>query len=71
MFDLDFTVLILSVKFIVQLWLCIMLNEHYNETDSESITCHRFCIALICWNQKGNATAVTNYSDNCRVFFVL
>ena len=59
--------LILSVEFIVQLWLCIKLTDHYNDTDSESITCHRFCIALICWKHKvptgnyfkGYATAVT------------
>ena len=40
--------------------MCIKLNDHYNVTDSESITCHGFCIALICWNYKVPATAVTN-----------
>ena len=37
--SLTYTALfMLSVKFIVQLRLCIKLNDHYNETDSRSIT---------------------------------
>ena len=51
--------LIISVKFIAQLCLCINLNDHYNVTDSEFITCQSFCITLIFWNQKV-PTAVTN-----------
>ena len=41
--------LILSVKFIIQLWMCIKLSDHYNVTYSESITCRRFRIALFRW----------------------
>ena len=51
--------LILSVKFIIKLWMCIKLNDHYNVTYSESITCHRFRIALIRLNSN-LPTAVTN-----------
>ena len=41
------------------------LHDHYRDTDSESIICHRFCIALSCWNKKvpttkGYTKAVTN-----------
>ena len=61
--------LILCVKFIIQLWLSIKLNDHCNVTVSESVACHNVCtlyspklLELKGSNNLGlcNSAAVTN-----------